>query len=376
MRIVGFIFLPLGFLIFSFTNCTKAPPERAIVLDNREPKKFYAEDLFPSWRLVKLGSLISSVNDLILHNNKIYVLDRALTTIKIFSNSGDFLKSIEGDVFENGKPLQPVCMVITHTSKIMFYDAASESFVWLDDGDNVGEVQKSLFYCSKIYPFKDGYLIFKNQFKQENETEEFWYNVLITDGNFKVNERLFPFFVEKNVPRTWTHFDDPITITNDGFEFFEPFKSYYVSYHYNSKAETINLQFETNGLPDATVNDTDLSDPEKVLHDLFERYSLLNNKRLVASSYSGWRIISKGAVHFIIDKPASDRAVSQLFLKQDGKDLLVPFPVTQIGETWVSILDPQNYETLNLPDYSNLHPIVNQIITQGDSYLLFLNTNQ
>lgn len=121
----------------------------------------------------------------------------------------------------------------------------------------------------------------------------------------------------------------------------------------------------------------DLTDPQEVIENVFQKYTILNNKKLTSDKWEGWRYISKNRVKFtLVNKLNSEQyCVGEFKVTLHGKDILLPFPAANNGSYWFIILDSQNYEYLNLPEYKGLHPIIDHIINDGKTYLILINPN-
>lgn len=340
-------------------------------------REYYLNELYASWKLVELKSLINRVDDILIYNDKIYIVDRALESIKIFSVEGVLIKTITGDLLTNGTFIQPVCLALSHSGQVFFYDAANQSFFFLDKNDALLSVRKSDFYCYRIYTTGNGYLFFKNQYKQSDESQEFYFNILLTDSLFNVYEKHFPFTVEKNVPRTWMYFKDPVTILPNGFEFYKPLSNLFYQYSMQQGMRRSKIAILPYNLSEDAMAAVDLTDPYQVLEKIFNKYSLLNAKRLESATWSGFRFISRGKVGFYMENKQDKKiiTISSLKINISNKDLILPYPTVQTNNYWIIVLDGENYEQLGLPDYLEKHPILDQIIRDGSTFLLLLNTS-
>jgi len=357
-----------------FIACATPRDENSIFIDNSDCKPIAVDGVFDRWRLIELDYLINKVDDLILFEDKFYILDRQLESIKIFDGKGNFLKVFEGDIFENGKPIQPVCIYKNHSGGIGFYDAANESIILIDKNLVISDISKSLFYASKIYPTEIGYLVFKNQTVQNEEGKEFYFNVLLTDFEFEIKDKFFEFSIEKNIPRNWQYFPDPIILTDGGFEFFEPLNFHFLSYERSKDLKEIPIAFKKRGLKLEDLEGINLDDPFEVLENVFKKYATINAKKLQLEEAWGIRFIDnfKSNYFFHNSEFSSGICFSELYVEYDGSKLIIPFPSYVDKSEWISILDGFNYEVLNLPTYSNLHPILDKVIREGKTYIVLM----
>lgn len=368
------------FFVFSFFTTSLfccQPKLGGITIEVSDSREYNLTELFASWKLVELKSLINRVDDILVNENKIYIVDRALESVKIFSFEGALIRTITGDLLTNGTFIQPVCIAVTQQGQVFFYDAANQSFFFLNENDEPVSVRKADYYCYRIYETGNGYLVFKNQYKQNNEPEEFYFNVLLTDSLFKVNEKFFPFAIEKNVPRSWMFFKDPVTIVPDGFEFYEPLSNSFYKYSMHQGISNTPITISPYSLSEKALANIDLADPHQVLEKIFKKYSLLNAKKLESTKWSGFRFITKGKVGFYMESKTDDRevAISSLKVNTSDNELILPYPTAQSNGYWIVILDGENYEQLGLPDYSGKHPILDQIIRDGSTYLLLIDAS-
>lgn len=360
--------------LFILFACTTTRDENSIFIDNSDCNPIVVDSVFDSWRLIEMDYLISRVDDLILYEEKIFILDRQLESIKIFDGEGNSIKVFEGDIFENGKPIQPVCMYKSHSGGIGFYDAANESIILIDRDLTISNVSKSNFYASKIYPIETGYLVFKNQTVQNDEVKDSHFNVLLTNLDFEIMDKFMEFSIENNVPRNWQFFPDPVQLTKEGFEFFEPLNFHYLSYDKSKGLEKIPIVFANRGLKAEDLEGVDIEDPFDVLENVFKKYAMINAKKLQSDTGWGIRFIDNFKSNYFFQNPefSSGICLSELYVEYDGANLIIPFPSYVDSTAWISILDGFNYEVLNLPTYSNLHPILDQVVKDGKTYIVIM----
>jgi len=362
-------------LCFSFfLSCTSRLDDQSLIIDNKNCRSVAVSDLFSKWRLVELDYLINKVDDFAILGGNIYILDRQLESLKIFDSEGNILKVISGDIFQNGRPVQPVCLFKDHDEGIGFYDAANKKMVLLNNEFSIVKSWESMYYAYKIYNTESGYVIYKNQLVQPGEKEEYKYNILVTDKEFNVINKFFDFNIELNVARTWRHFFDPINITSDGFEYFEPFSDNFYSFSKGVLQSGIPIKFFRNGLQKKNLDGMDLDDPLEVIENVIKKYTMINSKRLQLDSGWGIRFVDEFRTKFYFEsqKSSSGFCISELYLENDEGKLILPFPSYVDNSNWVSILDGYNYEILLLPSYRDLHPVIEQIIREGKTYLLIL----
>ncbi|MCS6974603.1 MAG: 6-bladed beta-propeller [Cyclobacteriaceae bacterium] len=364
----------LNFIIFlTFCQC-KYEEHEGHFIRNENFKSYDLHELFPGWQFVELNSLISTVDQVIVDENRIFVLDKVLQKIEIFDRQGRLITSINGDYLQNGNPVQPICLITDHYGKLMFYDAANQGFFFFNADYSLESFRHSEFYCHRIYKTGDGFIVFKNQNKQPREKKEYYYNILITDHDFNVKRRLFQFTIEKNLPRVWTFFSDPLNVTKRGFEFFQPLSNYHYVYDTLRGLYTLPIVFLNYHLNDEVLRQLDLTNPKVVMEEIFPNYSLINNKKLESKKWTGWRYILKNQVRFtLVDKEKNlTYCMDELKVSLHGRDLLLPFPSIQSDNYWVMVLDGQHYEDLGLKNYSNIHPIIDSVIQDGKTYLVII----
>lgn len=364
----------LIYLIVFLFSCTNLENKSSLNLDNSNCQSISINKLFKNWSLIELDYLINKVDDFLIWDNKIFILDRQLESIKIFNWEGRLIKIVEGDVFQNGKHIQPVAMYKSHTNEIGFYDAANESILKINRELLISDKEKSQFYISRIYTTKTGYIVFKNQSVQNNEDPQYRSNVLVLNKDFKVIDKYFDFSIEENIPRTWRFFPDPINVKNEGFEFFEPLTSQFFLFKGSSNKEIIPIEISKRALELKNLDGVDLEDPFDVLENIFKKYATINAKRLESSSLWGIRFIDDFKSNFYFHDKIKDEGIcaSEIYLQTEVGKLILPFPSFINESDWISILDQNNYELLNLQSYSNLNPIIDNVIKSGKTYIMIL----
>lgn len=360
--------------IFLFLACESNVENSGLQIENNSFEKVNVDQLFKSWELIELKSLINRVDDIIFHQNHILIVDRTLELLKVFDEEGNLQKTIDGDLLNNGNNIQPVCISVTNDGNVVFYDAGNEGFVFLNTSFDLLDFQKSDFYCYKLYPIQDGFLVFKNQSVQNNESSIYQFNILKTNQDFEMLEGYFPFTIEKNVTRNWQFFKDPLTVTEDFFEFYEPLSTNYYVSHLFSTPRKKPIYFSDRKLTESILASTNLNDPYVVMEEIFEKYALVNSRRILKES--GWaiRYIDGGKSRYFYYSNTQNKGISMshLLLTIQDKDLLIPFPIYESNNKWIAILDSDNYDQLNLSSYESLHPIVDDVIRKGKTYLVLL----
>jgi hypothetical protein len=358
-----------------FLSCTQRKDDPSLIIDNTQCKSVAVSDIFSKWRLVELDYLINKVDDFAILDGNFFIVDRQLESIKIFDAEGKILKVIAGDLFENGRPIQPVCLFKSHDGEVGFYDAANQQIILLNKEFSISRNWESKFYAYKIYTTPSGYIIYKNQSQQKDENEEYRYDVLVTDKDFNVVNQFFDFNVELNVPRTWRFFYDPINITPNGFEYFEPFSDDFQNFSENYHQAPIPIRFLKNGFQKKNLKGVDLDDPNQMVEEVIKKYALVNAKRLQTDTSWGIRFVDdfKSKFYFEGTKQAgSGICISELYLKNEDGKLILPFPSYVEDSSWIAVLDGYNYEVLLLSSYSHLHPVIDHVIQEGKTYLLIL----
>lgn len=364
----------IGFLIFCMScGQTNQDIPSGLIIDNSNPQEYSVEDLFQNSQLVKLNSFINKVDDLLELNNRLFILDRSMEFVKIFDLNGALLSTLQGDILQNGNSIQPVCLASTNDGSVFFYDAANQMFFFLDDDGQIIDNQSANFYCNRIYSYKDGYLIFKNQRIQNHEDSSYQYDVLVTNDLFEVQHKFFPFTIVQNIQRVWRYFPDPISVLEEGFDYYTPLTTYYSHVNEDDIIERIPLGFVKQGLTPSKLEGIDLDNPQQVLDNVLNKYALINNKRLVHGHTSGIRFIMNGATKFSFSHEDSiNYTIDKLVMNYNDEQLLLPFPSMQGTGKWYCILDSENYNILNLPDYDNLHPIIDSVLA-GDTYIVSID---
>lgn len=362
----------LSFLIIS--SCSKPENKLGLLIDNSDCQPISINEVFSTWRLIELDYLINKVDDFLIWDNKIFILDRQLESIKIFNIDGSLIKIIEGDLFQNGKNIQPVCLFKSHDNDIGFYDAGNEIIIKINSELSVSDKVISQFYAAKIYRTEKGYIVFKNQSVQSKEDSIFQSNILVLDKDFKLKDKMFDFSIEKNVPRTWRFFPDLINVTKNGFEFFEPLTNQFYSLVNSSKYEIVPINIKKRSLEMKNLNDVNLEDPFDVLENLFKKYAMINAKRLENSSNWGIRFIDNFRSNFYFHNIKSNVGIcaSEIYLQKDNGKLILLFPSFVDESSWVSILDGNNYELLNLNSYNDIDPIIDDVIKRGKTFIMVM----
>ena len=217
------------------------------------------------------------------------------------------------------------------------------------------------------------FLAFKNQNIQSEEDEAYWFNVIETDHALNFIQGYFPFRIEKNVARTWQYFDDPINVTNAGFEFYSPLSSTYQLVEHSGIEKEQPILFGDRTFKERYLEEVNREDPLEVLEKIFNRYALLNAKKLESKDMTAVRYIDAGRVFYNMNVSGKEQInLSELTLSTNSGELPVPYPMIVQKNKWYSLLDLENYETMNLPEYTDVHPILDKVI-DGQTYLLELS---
>lgn len=365
-------FFTLSLLLYS-CNDTEQSSEQGLFIDNGQFVKGQIGNVFKTHKLIHLDATVNRIDDLVLADDRMVVIDRSMESLYIFNREGSLIKQVQGDLLSNGKFVQPVCVSATKNGDLLFYEAANQMIFRIDQNNEVSAYKEADFYIRKLYPYKDGFLAFKNQSVQNEESEEYWFDIIEIDSEFNFIQGFFPFEIEKNVARTWQYFDDPVNVTAAGFEFYQPLTSTYTLTHTSGAQEEYAISFDDRSFKDRHLETVNREDAFEVLEKIFNRYALLNAKKLESGKITAVRYVDAGKVYYNMDvKGKGPINYSEFTLSVDDKDLPVPYPMIVQAGKWYSVLDLENYDAMNLQQYDDVHPVLDQVI-EGQTYLLELS---
>lgn len=369
-RALNFVFISL--LVFTCSS-QKEQTDAGLYIENDRSAEGQIANVFASHRLIQLNATINRIDDLIVDNERMVVVDRSMETLYVFDHNGNLLKLVQGDILSNGKFIQPVCLTASKNGDLVFYEAANQMIFKIDKNNIVTPFKESPFYIRKLYPYNNGYLAFKNQSVQNEEGEEYWYDLLEIDNEFNLVRGHFPFRIEENVPRNWQYFDDPVNITSTGFEFYQPLTSTYKQVNFSGTVEEQVISFNKRPFKDRYLETVNREEPYEVLDKIFNRYALLNAKKIESDNMTAVRYVDAGKVYYNMDIKGSGQSnYSEFSLSVDNSELPVPYPMIVQKDKWYSVLDLESYDAMNLKEYIDVHPLLDNVI-EGKTYLLELN---
>lgn len=362
----------ISLLVFACENREQID-EAGLYIENGQVSKGQVGNVFKSHKLIHLNATVNRIDDLLLAEDRMVVIDRSMESLYIFDRNGSLVKLVQGDLLSNGRFIQPVCATISKNGDLLFYEAANQMIFKIDQDNVISAYKESEFYIRKLYPYRDGFLAFKNQSVQNEEAEDYWFDVIEIDQEFNFVRGYFPFEIQKNVSRTWQYFDDPVNITAAGFEFYQPLTATYKLIDTSGIEEEQTIRFDDRPFKERYLETVNREDPFEVLEKIFNRYALLNAKKLETDQMTAVRYVDAGKVYYNMNvKGEKQFNLSELILSIDNGELPVPYPMIVQAGKWYSVLDLENYDAMNLQQYTDVHPVLDQII-DGQTYLLELS---
>lgn len=349
----------------------------SIFINNTDAQDYYVNEIFANVKLLELSGFVGTVDDIAAADGGWAIIDKTLQTISFFDTRGRLQHSVSGDLLNTGKAIQPVCVATTPSGQLLIYDAANQKLLTFSYSLQLLGHAEAPFYMHKIYPLKNGFVVFKNQMVQNNEASEFRYDIIITDASFRPLKKLRPFHIELNVARIWLHFDNPVNLyyNHSRLSFCSPLAD--SVWIYDISRDTTyskKISFARNGLQAHHLQGLDINDPQVVINNIFNKYCTISSRLLQSDLFTGIRYISNMRQYYYLqcNDPAKEYNIKKLLYKVKGEDLVIPFPYELSGKGGTIILDTSSYEELNLAESEMAHPLIEDILFGGKTYLMLL----
>lgn len=283
---------------------------------------------------------IASIDKLIKHNNKYYILDKQKSNLFVFANTGRFIKKIGNRGNGPGEFSHISDFLIDPKNNVIYIlsgnDVAINSFTL--DGEFINKVRFPEFY-PKTFALKESLFYFDCGYAGQNN-----YNVIITNLNGKIIKRQFPY---------------PDTMPDGSFEYTGGINNNMVGsilytdatsstiYGFNSDKSLTPFKKYIVNLGAKTWNDEDKYDFDTFLKSFMSsEISFLTNeyfetKRNLVFNYIDGNKVKRG-YHFF-ENPMTithDNIINKELLN------FFKIPIGIEGENVISFMDYENYSEL------------------------------
>ncbi len=348
-----------------------------IFINNTDAQDYYVNEIFANVELLELSGFVGTVDDMAATDGGWVIIDKTLQTISFFDKLGRLQHTVEGDILNTGQEIQPVCIATAPSGHLLVYDAANQKLLTFSYSLELLGHTEAPFYMHKIYSLKNGFVVFKNQMVQNNEMPDYRYDIIITDVAFRPLKKLRPFHIELNVARIWLHFDNPVDLyyNHSRLSFCSPLAD--SVWIYDIPRDTTyskKIRFARNGLQAHHLQGLDINDPQVVINNIFNKYCTISSRLLQSDLFTGIRYISNMRQYYYLQckNPAKEYNIKKLLYKVKGQDLVIPYPYELSGRSGTVILDTNSYEELYLAETDMAHPLIEDILFGGKTYLMLL----
>lgn len=139
-----------------------------------------------------IKSILASTNDIIYIENRYFVLDTKLSVLKVFDQKGNFLYNIGKLGAGPGEYSRIFSVAYTqNTNEVIFYCLNDMKMIWYGLGGNYIKQERIPFFTYYFTQLPgDNYAFYCNYNTSEYNQN---HNLLITDPNFKILHRYFPY---------------------------------------------------------------------------------------------------------------------------------------------------------------------------------------
>jgi hypothetical protein len=367
------------YFLVMLSSCEQSSKEEIIeghiLIDTKKNQDIKASDFLSDIKVIELSSskdaFLGKLDKIKIYNDTIYILDIQHThTVKAFDLEGKYLFALKTSLEDTDHEIEIIDFDISEQGELFVLDGRRQI---IHQFNSTGGLLKSLplkFYAHKFVYQNNSFIFFKNKFANNGESEDNFYDILITNRAGKIRNRYKPFqipegeftrfspnevFSKLSSTLLYTEFlNDTIFQINDGM----------LKYKYLVNFLDANLSKEEKKLDFKKLKSI-LLDPQRNI--AFGQTNINENEEVLFFQY----IDKQKPAFFLYDKNRQKKIYARRIIDDFNQGYMPPL-VSLSKEYLISVLDELELEKMGdiqIDTNVKFKKIYDNVVKKGTNYI-------